>query len=141
MGYQPVEPERPALRLTSTIIAVVLALSMAIFPISGARSAAAMSNHHHHDHGAVAHHAPDHTLATDHAPDQVATATDDCSGHKSRSGKQTGCCDMGVCHAFTAAPWATSADMASLVETVGDYGDEQVRGELSVRIDRPPRTA
>ena len=126
------------MRLVSTMIAVLFALSLAIFPISGMRSAAVMG--HHHQHSAGAHHASAHSLPGELAADELASATDDCSSHKAPHGKQTGCCDMGACHAFTVAPLATFAYSALLMGSIADRRDEQARGELSARIERPPRT-
>jgi hypothetical protein len=136
MEYHPFQPERPALRVTSTIIAVFLALSLAIFPIPGAMPAAVMGAHH----GAAPQHATGQSRVSDHDAGHRTAANEDCSGHKAPAGKQAGCCDMGACHAFTAAPLTTFADVAPLVASVIAQGDEQVRGELSVRIERPPRT-
>jgi hypothetical protein len=137
MGYRHPEPERPALRLTSTIIAVFLALAMAIFPIAGVRSAAVMGHHG----GAAVQHGGHHASAADHGADHATAATDDCSGHEAPAGKQAGCCDMGACHVFAATLAATFLYAAAPVGTFVQQGDEQVRGERSVRIERPPRTA
>lgn len=119
------------MRLVGTILALLFALSLAIAPISGAR-AAAMHDHHH---GAAAHH--DHAAAP--AAADPAHAGDDCAGHEAPLSKHAGCCDMGACHPFTIVPLATFAYGASLMGSIAERRDDQVRGERSGRIDRPPR--
>jgi hypothetical protein len=121
----------------NTIIALFFAFSMAILPIAGARSAMATG---HHPQAAAVQDAAGHAPATHHDADQSTAATDDCAGHKAPAGKQAGCCDMGACHVFTAAPVATFVYAAAPVGSLVEQGDEQVRGELSIRIERPPRT-
>ena len=124
------------MRLISTMLAVMLALALAIFPISGGQSAATIGHQHHHS--VQTNHAGDHSI--DAAADELASAADDCAGHKAPQGKQAGCCDMGACHAFTTASLTILAYSASLVGSVADRRDDQVRGEPSARLERPPRT-
>lgn len=129
-----------ALRLTSTIIAVFLALSMAIFPITMVR-AAAMGGHSHQattqaDHGHQEH------LASSGEDCSSAVTPDTDSSPAGDAAHTSGpsCCGMGACHAFqlNAAPSVfTPARSAQIVHA---FGDEQVSGAFLVRIDRPPRT-
>lgn len=124
------------MRLVSTVMAALLALSLAVFPISGARSVATIGHHHQHSaKGSVGDHS---SILHDSADD--LTSANDCSGHKAPQGKQGGCCDMGSCHAFTAVPFALTGFPLLLMGSIAD-GDEQVRGDLSSHIERPPRTA
>ena len=46
---------------------------------------------------------------------------------------------MGACHAFTVVPSTIFAYSALPMGSIADLRDEQVRGERSARIDRPPR--
>ena len=129
------------MRLTSTIIAVFLALSMAIFPISMAR-AGAMAGHAHAGTAQAEprdHHNPLASTVADCASlssgDHHGSPSEDASHNSAPS-----CCGMGACHVFqmSAAPSvSTPAGSAHLLQAPGD---EQVTGAFSVRIDRPPRT-
>lgn len=128
------------MRLTSTLIAVLLALSMAIFPITMVR-AAAMGGHSHGattqaDHGD--HHHPT-SLEADCAPvsavDSGCTSSEDPSHTSGPS-----CCGMGACHAFQLSAAPEVFTPVRSVQIVHMSGDQQVSGAFSVRIDRPPRT-
>jgi hypothetical protein len=130
------------LRLTSTIIAVLLALSMVAFPISMVRAAALGS--HNHAETAQAEHGDHHTQVASSEADCVSTATvhhdqaapaDDAS-HKSGPS----CCGMGACHAFQLSGTPSLLMPAAMAHVLHAPGDEQVTGSFSVRIDRPPRT-
>jgi hypothetical protein len=117
------------------IIAGLLALTMAIFPISMPRAAASNGPEH------------SFTLDTHHTHDDVLASCDQafaivCGDHGSGNHDSSGsnCCGVGVCHAFEVSaapdvhwPYATAAPMAIA-------GDEQVEGVNSGRLDRPPRT-
>jgi hypothetical protein len=131
------------------IIAVLLAITMAIFPISMPR-AAAFGEHGHgaaveivHENVAVAadHHADHH----DHA-DMVASCDPAAVGvcgqpePSSHDGTSAACCGIGFCHAFQPsaapplfAPYLSAAPMALA-------RDEQVEGAFAGCLDRPPRT-
>ena len=131
------------MRLTSTIIAVFLALSMAVFPVSMAR-AAIVGGHHgttaanaspdhgdHHEH--VASSGTD--LSTPTNVDDHATSSEDASHNTAPS-----CCGMGACHVFQISVAPTVSTPAGSAKLLQSPGDEQVVGGFSVRIDRPPRT-
>ena len=128
------------MQLVRPILAALLALSLAIFPISGMGSAV-LASHAHHHHGAATAHTHDHATVADHdGADELASAADDCAGHEASHGKETGCCGMGACHAFTVAALVGFTYSALPMGSIANRGDEQVRGELSARIERPPRT-
>jgi hypothetical protein len=137
------------LRLMDPIIAVLLAITMAIFPISMPR-AAAFGEHGHaaaveivHEDVAVAadHHANHH----DHA-DMVAScdlaAVGVCGQPESNShdGATSACCGIGFCHAFqpSVAPPVFSPYLSAVPMSLAR--DEQVEGAFLGRLDRPPRT-
>jgi ABC-type nickel/cobalt efflux system permease component RcnA len=135
------------LRLMGTLIVALLAITMAIFPISMPRAAAsaghqhavvAGAGHEHvHDHATVDR-AHDHADAASHA-DVVSSASGD---HDQDSHDCTGpvCCSMGTCHAFqdTAFPILSSPAVSHL--PVAMPGDEQVGGITTGSLDKPPRT-
>ena len=132
-----------------SLIAVLLAITMAVFPIS-MPWAAALQGHGHVWPVAVLHEdaaAPAATLehAADHDHAGIATydpaSVGGCEEQESSShhGANPACCGMSMCHAFqvsTAAlvssPYCSSAPMALA-------RDEQVGGALPGRLDRPPR--
>ncbi len=133
------------IRVANATIAILLTLSLAIFPISGTHAAAVMGHHH----GVVLDQAPegvhgaDHnaTEAVDYATHESTSATHDCSSDNNAPHTTGGCCDMGACHAFALGGIAAVAAPAALRGNLVSQGDEQVRGERSFRIDRPPRPA
>jgi hypothetical protein len=126
----------------SRFIVVVLAVALAIFPIAGA-GAGSPAGHHaqlamagHHDH-----------IGT--APDAGFTETSaeahDCAS--STKGKEHSkehptscCCGMGACHALAFVSSPIVASPAFFRSSVALRGDEQVRGQPSAPLDRPPRT-
>jgi hypothetical protein len=122
------------LRLMGPIIAVLLAITMAIFPISMPRAAAPGVHGHAltletHTHDGVG-------LSCDHG----ASVT--CGDHESANhdADSPSCCGMTVCHAFqiSAAPDVLTPCMR--VTSVSVSGDEQVGGITPGGLDRPPRT-
>jgi uncharacterized low-complexity protein len=132
-----------ALRLTSTIIAVFLALSMAIFPVSIV-GAASMGGHHGTTAaGASADHGDDHEhVASSGAGCAfVIAAEDDCGPSKNASHESApSCCGMGVCHVFQMSAAPSVSTPVAKPHKLHAPGDQQVAGAPSVRIDRPPRT-
>jgi hypothetical protein len=125
-----------SLRLIGTIIAVVLAITMAIFPISMPRAAVPSGHHHgamhsghgHHDHAAMP--TCDHrTVAHDETGDQ--------SSHD--AGGQV-CCSMGACHAFQVGTVPALHVPSPEAISVAANGDEQVNDVISSRLDRPPKS-
>jgi hypothetical protein len=123
------------LRLMGPIIAVLLAITLAIFPIS-MRQAAALGSHEHHVGTSEILH-QDAAAAGDH---DHSASCDTCGGHEpgSEHGKSSACCGMTVCHAFevSTAPLISPRYSASRAAWTRD---EQVGDSLSGRIDRPPR--
>jgi hypothetical protein len=131
------------------VIAWLLALSMAVFPMSMARAAvmgghahaATEAGHHGHDHGAATpsdHHGDHHDhAAAAHADASADTAMADEASHASGA---PSCCHM-ACQVFqvSVAPAVSTALGSAHVIQVA--ADEQVRGERATRIDRPPRPA
>jgi ABC-type nickel/cobalt efflux system permease component RcnA len=140
----PTNRSSPLLRLMGTIIVALLAITMAILPISGPQGAAQAAHQHAvvttagHAHGeADGNHS--------HADLQVSldTGTLGISGdHDSDTHDCTGviCCSMGTCHAFQiTAPaylYAPAVSQVSMVMT----RDEQVEDIIIGGLDRPPRT-
>ena len=130
------------MRLTSTIIAIFLALSMAIFPISMAR-AAAMVGHSHAGMTSGAEHVGHHTqVASPDAHCASIAGADDHASPSDEGGQQSSasCCGMGACHAFQMSSAPAVSTPASIAHLLQAPGHEQVTGAFSVRIDRPPRT-
>jgi len=134
------------LRLLGTIIVALLAITMAIFPISvpqaavsaGHQHAMASAGHKHvHEHATIDR-AHEHADVTSHA-DVVSSASGD---HEKGSRDCTGpvCCSMGTCHAFqdTAFPILSSPAASHL--PIAMPGDEQVGGITTGGLDKPPRT-
>jgi hypothetical protein len=131
------------LRLMGTIIVALLAIIMAIFPISvpqaaasaGHRHAATADAGHAHavtdgDHGhahEMASHGIDLSASTDHDE-----GSHDCSGPV--------CCSMGTCHAFQASVLPDLSSPAVATIPVALPGDEQVEGIVAGGLDKPPRT-
>jgi hypothetical protein len=122
------------LRLMGPIIAVVLAITMAIFPIPMPRAAA-----WHGPQDAV-------MLGSHHTHDGASVSCDDASpvacGDHEHGTRDTGpgCCGVGMCHAFqvSGAPDVHSPDACAVPMAI--VGDEQVAGLVSGRLDRPPRS-
>jgi hypothetical protein len=126
---------------------------MAIFVISvpqaaamtNASEVAAVEAHHSHrdgSHMGMSHEEMAHGDEASLACDVQADAADDCSGHEQDSHHAGGssCCSMGGCHSFqvSTAPDLVAQPIAAA--SIIAFGDEQVAGTFSLRIDRPPRT-
>ncbi len=127
-----------------TIIVALLAITMAILPISGPQGAAQAA----HQHVAVTTtgHAHGETDGNhSHADLQVSSDTGalGISGdHDSDTHDCTGviCCSMGTCHAFQiTAPPALYSPAVSRV-SIAMSRDEQVEEITIGGLDRPPRT-
>ncbi|NBJ09438.1 hypothetical protein [Microvirga arsenatis] len=132
------------LRLMGTIIVALLAITMAIIPISMPQAAASAGNHHAvrvdagHENAAIA---GDHEHADELAPSHDA-ALDASADHHQGSQECSGpvCCSMSTCHAFqeSAAPTVYSPTVSQV--SMAMAGDEQVEGITTGGLDRPPRT-
>ena len=132
------------MRLMGTIIVALLAITMAILPISVPQAAMAAVHGHAaavdagHDHASVD---GDH----EHAHVQtssVDTASVDLDDHDGNSDDCTGpvCCSMGTCHAVqVSAPSGVYSPNASRTPMIM-VGDDQVGGITAGGLDKPPRT-
>lgn len=134
------------------IIAALVAVSMAIFPISMAP--AAVPGGGHHGVPGVGHHGPSGAGVHDHDHGRVvASVACDVDGAGVMADRQAChpdagsdgqsaafCCGGLACHFFhvSAAP-ALSAPAAKPL-SLAALGEEQVASALSDRLDRPPRS-
>jgi hypothetical protein len=138
------------------IIAVILAVSLAIFPIAMPQAAvmagghhgaatATVHDHHHHDASSatVTHHDHGNVHASfdcmnDHVSDRHHGAS--CHHAETDSSSDAFCCGNIACHAFqlTASPIVYVPSRSSSGPVVS--GEEQIPGDFVGRIDRPPRT-
>lgn len=132
------------MRLMSTIIVALLALTMAILPISTAQAVVPAAHGHAilvdagHDHAAVdGHH--EHADVQASASDTVLA---DFGTHDGSPEDCTGliCCSMGACHAFQTSAPPSLCSPTDAEAPMAMAGDEQVMSVVSGRIDRPPRT-
>ena len=132
------------MRLMGTIIVALLAITMAIFPISGPQGAtqaahqhAAMSTtgHTHGDSDDGHRHAD---LQADSESGALSISGDHDSGARDCTGVM--CCSMGTCHAFqvTAASYLFSPVVSQVTMIV--TRDEQVEEITIGGLERPPRT-
>lgn len=122
------------MRPMAPIIAVLLAITMAIFPIAMPRAAASADHRStvtldtHHSHG--------------EADVSCARASVTCGDHEGdgHEASGSGCCGMSVCHAFqvSAAPAILCRHVTMTSVTVAR--DEQVGGVTPGGLDKPPRT-
>ncbi|WP_046867842.1 hypothetical protein [Microvirga massiliensis] len=119
------------------VIAVLLAITMAIFPISMPR--AAMPGGHHHaaalegDHGTA-----DGVSAMHHHVSDDGDCRDHFGGLHDGSGAP--CCGMGACHAFEMAVAPDVSSPVTAAVPLAIVADGQVDGTIPGRLDRPPRT-
>ena len=132
------------MRLLSTILAVFLAVSMAILPISMPQAADLNGGHHnlsvevtHSQSEADAHL---HAVSAECEPATISQAPD-CASHNQTSHDPAGgsCCNMS-CHAFQVSSWPNLFERVSTGRAVNSTADQQVVGVIASRIDRPPRT-
>lgn len=134
----------PPLRLMGTIIVALLAITMAIFPISVPQAAA----HAAHQHLALADTGHEHPTAdADHEHAEVKASCDatlSISGDRDHPGSEgcTGptCCSMGACHAFQVSTPPSLYSPAVSDVTIVLTRDEQVEEITVGGLDRPPRT-
>ncbi|NBJ26830.1 hypothetical protein GR303_21045 [Microvirga sp. SYSU G3D203] len=132
------------MRLMGTIIVALLAITMAILPISGPQGAAQAAHQHTvltaigHSHGEADgdHSHADQQVSFDTGAlgisDDQDPDTQDCTG--------VICCSMGTCHAFQIpAPQNLHSPAVSQV-SMAMTRDEQVEEITIGGLDRPPRT-
>ena len=132
------------MRLMGTIIVALLAITMAIFPVTVPQAAASAGHQHAimigagHEHASVdgEHEHVDELVSSDGTTQRASTdhhqSSKDCSGPV--------CCSMGTCHAVqVSAPtgvYSPTVSQASMIMA----GDRQVGGLATGGPDRPPRT-
>lgn len=130
-----------------TIIIALLALTMAIFPISmpgaaastGHSHAAPSSGHTTHAGGHDANHeASAHASVTCHERVAGTGCADHAQGAHDQ-GDQT-CCGGVSCHSFQVSTAPVVASPLASPVPVAIAGDEQVTGIVAGRLERPPRT-
>lgn len=132
------------MRLMGTIIVALLAITMAILPISVPQVAMAAAHGHAtvvdtgHEHAAVdRNHVHAHVVAA-----SLDTAAINLGGHDGDSHNCPGsvCCNMNTCHAVQASvPPSIYSPTVSQIH-IAMSGDEQVGGITGSGLDRPPRT-
>jgi len=126
------------LRLLGTLVVALLAITMAIFPISMPRAAVSAGHHHAQVAGAGHKHVHEHADVASH-DDVLASASGD---HEQGSNDCSGpvCCSMGTCHAFqdTVLPILYSPAVSHLPMAMP--GDDQLGGITADGLDKPPRT-
>lgn len=142
--YSRYDEEQPDLWLMRTIIAALLAVCMAIFPIAMPQAAALAG----HSHQAVP---VDHTheklnleQASVHCEDAAVGVTS-ANEHGTASGDHDGgdgssCCGTTACHPFQVISTLTIGARLPVIGVVQVTRDHQVSGVFSGRLDRPPRT-
>jgi len=134
------------LRLLGTIVAALLAITMAIFPV-GMPQAAASTGHSHaalaagHSHAGGS--APHHDEAAGlQAVCHSSAVQSDCDRNPAdpHDHGDANCCGGLGCHSFqvSSAPIISSPITSRILIAVA--GDEQVSGIAPGRLDRPPRT-
>ncbi|WP_114946370.1 hypothetical protein [Microvirga calopogonii] len=144
----PTNRSVPPLRLMATIIVALLAITMAIFPISVPQAAAAAGHRHAAAVSSSDGHSHEHRVGGGehehvHRPasgDEVTSSASADHDQGSQGCAGPICCSMGTCHAFqdTALPVLDSPAASRLPIAVP--GDEQVGGITAGGLDRPPRT-
>jgi hypothetical protein len=125
-----------------TIIVALLAITMAILPIT-VPPAAAPAGHGHamtvdagHDHAAGD---AEHEHVTASSGDVVSTASSDHDGGL-QDCDGTICCSMGTCHAFQVSAVPSLYSPAISQAPMAMPGDEQIAGITVDGLERPPRT-
>jgi ABC-type nickel/cobalt efflux system permease component RcnA len=130
----------PPLRLMSTIIVALLAITMAILPISVPQ--AAMPAGHGYAMAVDGGHGHAAAVEGDHEHADAPAASADLDNHDGDSQDCGGamCCSMSTCHAFqeSAAPSVFSPAVSRI--SMAAAGDDQVGGITTGGLDRPPRT-
>ncbi|MBM1170141.1 hypothetical protein [Microvirga arabica] len=134
------------MRLMGTIFVALLALTMAILPISMLQAAApAVAGHGHtmavdagHGHAAAEENHEHADIVAAHGD----TALSGSSEHAGNSEDCTGtfCCSMTACHVFQISAPPNLYSPAVSQAPMAMAGDEQVGGITTGGLDRPPRT-
>jgi hypothetical protein len=127
-----------------TIIVALLAITMAILPITMPQAAVSAEDHHALATGAGHEHAAtdgDHEHADTLASSGGAVSTGS-NDHGGDSEDCTGvlCCSMSTCHAFQVSAHPSLYSPAVSQASMTMPGDEQIAGITVGGLDRPPRT-
>lgn len=120
------------MRRVSPIIALLLAIAMAVFPLAMPQAAGRMEAGHGVE--LSAEQGFDHSEACD---DSMESGP---SHHQGSDSQNAGCCGMGACHVFQVSSGQDSFLPLSIPALLKISQDEQVTAPASGRLDRPPRT-
>lgn len=122
-----------------TILAALLAVCMAVFPVAMPQ-AAALSGHSHAS-AAHTHEALDGSAHVDASAlhDDRIVQHEHAASHDEEEGGSS-CCGTTACHAFQVSSLPALGVRLSLIGVVQVACDHQVPGIFSGRLDRPPRT-
>lgn len=124
------------MRLMDRIIAALLTICMAVFPIAMPQ-AVAWAGHSQAE--AHAGHVADVSDPRRH--DAVSdTAGHEHASHHGETDDGQSCCGTVTCHAFQVSGAPSVATQLRLVGVVEIFADPQVAEVVSGRLDRPPRT-
>jgi uncharacterized protein involved in copper resistance len=139
--YRSDDEEWLGLRLMRTVLAVLLAVCMAVFPVA-IRQAVASTGHSHAP-GTHAHEALDGTAHADvSAPHEDDTLEHEhAASHGQDEGSSSSCCGTTTCHAFQVSSSPALGARLPLIGVVQVACDHQVPSVFPGRLDRPPRTA
>jgi len=127
------------LRLVDTVLALMLAVCLAVFPIAMPRAMAVAG----HGHAVAAHHPQAAEAGDEHACASAEIDVADRHQHPShdpdgRDGPP--CCGTMACHALQASSVPALGAPPTTIRVVHVTRDQQIAGVLSGRLDRPPRT-
>jgi hypothetical protein len=124
------------LGLVRTIVAALIAVCVAIFPIAMPRAAAltdvgGMSVSHQ-----AAAHSDEHAVLGEHSE----AAHHEHASHGHSDGNESSCCGTTACHAFQVSAGPSVSALRRLIGPIRIACDQQVAEALPGRLDRPPRT-
>ncbi len=126
------------LRLMRTILVVLLAVSMAVFPVAMPQAAA--STGHNHASGAHEHEAPDGTADVSAPHEDDTLEHEHAASHDQDEGSSSSCCGTTTCHAFQVSSSPALGARLPLIGVVQVACDHQVPSVFPGRLERPPRT-
>lgn len=129
------DEELPGLRLMRTVVAALLALCMAVFPVAMPQAAASKG----HGHGSAVHAQDGHAHGSA-THDHDIVEHEHAASHDGDEESSSACCGTTTCHAFQISSLPTLGARLSLIGVVQVAYDHQVPGVFSGRLDRPPRT-
>ena len=135
--YRGSDEEQPVLRLMRKVMAALLAVCMAVFPIAMPRAAALMG--HSHDSASHSQHGPTNAdVSARHDCDPVEHKP--AAPHEGDEEGRSSCCGTTACHAFQISSLPALGVRLSSIGVVQVACDHQVPDVSSGRLDRPPRT-